>query len=133
VWDALAAGAIPVYAGAPDIAEHLPHAQAAVLVDLHTPAAEVAAALDAAEADPARYLGWRVRGHAEVSPPFAARVAALEHGPDTPPRPESLCGQCERLWRTRHHLPLPSPIATDDSEDNNDSDVEGSDQGTMIV
>ena len=101
VWDALAGGAVPVYAGAPNVHEHLPHPQAALLVDLADPASAVAAirALDADPAQAAPLFQWRLQQAPDIVPRFRARLAAL----DAASRPETPCGLCERLWRTRHH------------------------------
>ena len=107
MWDALAGGAIPIYAGAPNVQEHLPHSDAVIAADMRDPArtAALIRLLDADPAAAARYLGWRVADASEIAPAFSARINDLE-GPRAPSRPETPCGLCERLWRTRHHLDI---------------------------
>jgi len=101
LWDALAGGAIPIYLGAPNVAEHLPSPSAALVVADPANVAAVVAEMAALEADPARAarrLAWRVPPGDHVAAAFRARLAQLDDV-----RPESPCGLCERLWRTRHH------------------------------
>jgi len=101
LWDALAGGAIPIYLGAPNVAEHLPSPTAAIVVTDPTNVAEVVAemaALEAESARAARRLAWRMPPGDHVDAAFRTRLTQLDDV-----RPESPCGLCERLWRTRHH------------------------------
>jgi hypothetical protein len=92
LWDALAYGAVPVYFGAPDVAELLPTRNAAILASDFGSVAELAAHLQRVGADEALYeahRAWKRAPSASWQPGFRAAVADGLHG--------LMCTLCDRV------------------------------------
>jgi hypothetical protein len=95
VWDGLAAGCLPIYLGAPNIAEHLPDSLAVIQSNGFTNVNDLADYIRRLMFDEAAYkkhLSWRHRPVADLGDGFQ-RLAALAER-------DSRCRLCEYISST---------------------------------
>ncbi len=79
MWDCLSSGAVPVYFGAPNVADHLPGGRGSVVMvaDFATPA-DLAAELRRIGSDKAVWEGYRAWVHAPRPPAWTALMDAID-------------------------------------------------------
>lgn len=94
LWDALRAGALPIYLGAPNVLDHLPDKEAIVDVRAFGDVAALAAYVRRVANDralQARHLDWHVTGNVSEAFRGALRAAARDDGATR------ACVACKRL------------------------------------
>lgn len=94
LWRPLAAGAIPIYVGAPNVAEYLPHPMAAIDATSQSTRSVAELVRDRLQdGDVAQHLEWHTSAEHSLSPWFQQAFSQRRHADLSP------CGMCNRLHR----------------------------------